>query len=144
MRLIDAPVGVFRFNNNLVLKTEYMKEIDGVWIPECYLLDSGESFWGGMQSKEDFKTKFNNLDVEVVDVEPERQWIPCSERLPDTDRNVFIARGHEGFMTACIGHYDHSNEMWYQDKNWFAELLYDAVFWCEMPTLPEPYKGEQE
>ena len=78
MRLIDAPVGVFRFNGDLVLKTEYMVDIDGVWIPDCYILDSGEKFWGGMKSKDDFKTKYNDLEVEVVDVEPQRKrgkWI---------------------------------------------------------------------
>lgn len=78
---------------------------------------------------------------ELPSVQPDQKWIPVTE-LPDTDRNVFIARGHEGFMTACIGHYDHSNKMWYEDRNWFANLLYDAVYWCEMPSLPEPYKGE--
>ena len=72
MRLIDAPVGVFRFNGDLVLKTEYMVDIDGVWIPDCYILDSGEKFWGGMKSTENFKTKYNDLEVEVVDVEPQR------------------------------------------------------------------------
>ena len=72
MRLIDAPIGVFRFNGDLVLKTEYMVDIDGVWIPDCYILDSGEKFWGGMKSKDDFKTKYNDLEVEVVDVEPQR------------------------------------------------------------------------
>ena len=72
MRLIDAPVGVFRFNGDLVLKTEYMVDIAGVWIPDCYILDSGEKFWGGMKSTEDFKTKYNDLEVEVIDVEPQR------------------------------------------------------------------------
>lgn len=79
MRLIDAPVGVFRFSGDLVLKTEYMVDIDGVWIPDCYILDSGEKFWGGMKSTEDFKTKYNDLEVEVIDVEPQRmrgRWIP--------------------------------------------------------------------
>lgn len=78
MRLIDAPIGVFRFNGDLVLKTEYMVDIDGVWIPDCYILDSGEKFWGGMKSTEDFKTKYNDLEVEVIDVEPQRmrgRWI---------------------------------------------------------------------
>lgn len=78
MRLIDAPVGVFRFSGDLVLKTEYMVDIDGVWIPDCYILDSGEKFWGGMKSTEDFKTKYNDLEVEVIDVEPQRmrgRWV---------------------------------------------------------------------
>lgn len=85
MRLIDAPIGVFRFNGDLVLKTEYMVDIDGVWIPDCYILDSGEKFWGGMKSKDDFKTKYNDLEVEVVDVEPQRmrgRWIPTEPDEP--------------------------------------------------------------
>lgn len=68
MKLIDAPVGVFVFRDELVLKTEYKTDIDGVYIPDCYILSTGEKFWGGMKSKEDFKTKYNNLDVEVIDI----------------------------------------------------------------------------
>lgn len=68
MRLIDAPPGVFKYDDELVLKTEYMKDIGGVYIPECYILSSGEVFWGGMKSSEDFKTKFNNLEVDLVEV----------------------------------------------------------------------------
>lgn len=70
MKLIDAPVGVFVFRDEFVLKTEYMTNIDGVYIPDCYILSTGEKFWGGMKSKEDFKTKYNNLDVEVIDIMP--------------------------------------------------------------------------
>ena len=70
MKLIDAPVGVFVFRDEFVLKTEYMTNIDGVYIPDCYILSTGEKFWGGMKSKEDFKTKYNNLDVEVIDIIP--------------------------------------------------------------------------
>lgn len=82
MRLIDAPVGVFRFSGDLVLKTEYMVDIDGVWIPDCYILDSGEKFWGGMKSTEDFKTKYNDLEVEVIDVEPQKmrgKWVEVND-----------------------------------------------------------------
>lgn len=73
MKLIDAPVGVFVFHDELVLKTEYMVNIDGVYIPDCYILSTGEKFWGGMKSTEDFKTKYNNLDVEVIDIIPSAQ-----------------------------------------------------------------------
>ena len=78
---------------------------------------------------------------------PERKtgkWIPCSD-TPDTNRNVFIARGEQDNMTACIGHYDHDYKQWYEDRNWFARCLYDGLYWCEIPALPEPYmKGEHE
>jgi len=81
MKLIDAPVGVFVFRDELVLKTEYMTDIDGVYIPDCYILSTGEKFWGGMKSTEDFKTKYNNLDVEVIDIFPFAQpgQIHCYE-----------------------------------------------------------------
>lgn len=71
MRLIDAPVGVFRYNGELVLKTktEYMRDCNGVYIPDCYILSTGEKFWGGMKSLEDFKAKFNSLEVDAVDAE---------------------------------------------------------------------------
>lgn len=71
-------------------------------------------------------------------IEPQR-WIPCSE-TPDTDRNVFVVRGEHEFMSVCIGHYDHDNNQWYEDRNWFVKCLYDGLYWCEMPPLPEPYK----
>ena len=77
MRLIDAPVGVFAFQDELVLKTEYMNNIDGVYISDCYILSTGEKFFGGMKSTEDFKTKYNNLDVEVIDtlkVQPDEKY----------------------------------------------------------------------
>ena len=76
------------------------------------------------------------LDVPAV----EERWIPCSEK-PDTERNVFVARGTSESMSVCVGHYDHGLEQWYEDRNWFAKCLYDGMYWCEIPPLPEPYKG---
>ena len=68
-------------------------------------------------------------------VEPKQEWIPCSE-IPDTDRNVFIARGTPTMKSCCIGHYEHDLKLWYEDKNWFASPIYDGMYWCEIPTLP--------
>lgn len=76
-------------------------------------------------------------------IEPEQKWIPCSD-VPDTDRNVLIARGRQNNMTVCIGHYNHKYQQWYEDRNWFAQCLYDGLYWCEIPSLPEPYGGEPE
>lgn len=85
-----------------------------------------------------------NIDPNVLaEAQPEQRWIPCSE-LPDTDRNVFVARGKNDNMSVCIGHYDHDYKQWYEDRNWFALCLYDGVYWCEMPPLPEPYREEGE
>lgn len=71
----------------------------------------------------------------------ERRWIPC-ENAPDTDRNVFIAKGEQSNMTICIGHYHHDYKQWYEDRNWFAKCLYDGLYWCEIPPLPEAYREE--
>lgn len=60
MKLIDAPVGLFEYDGTLALKTEYsIKGQDGVATPECYIVESGELFWGGVSSTEER----NNLDV---------------------------------------------------------------------------------
>lgn len=66
----------------------------------------------------------------------ETKWMPCTEH-PDTDRNVFIARGHGDFISCCIGYYDHGMKQWYEERNWFAQCIYDELYWCEMPPLPQ-------
>ena len=72
MRLIDVPNGsIFRLHDDLVLKTEYFSRVDDVYIPDCYIIGTGEKFCGGMKTKDDFKTKFNDLEVEVINVLPD-------------------------------------------------------------------------
>ena len=135
MRLIDAPVGVFRFNGELVLKTEYMSEVDGVWNPDCYILSSGEKFWGGMKTAEDFKTKYNNLEVEPIDVQPEQKWIPCSERLPEEDGGLYLVTDYAKSVNRRRVHVSRC----YMNKDGFwsdVPLGYKVIAW--MP-LPEPY-----
>ena len=65
MKLIDAPIGIFRFDGELVLKTEYKSEnkLSGKYIPDCYIVRTGEYFWGGAKTA----NELNNLDVEPVD-----------------------------------------------------------------------------
>ncbi len=65
MRLIDAPIGIFRFDSELVLKTEYYSEDkrSGKYIPDCYIIRTGEYFWGGAKTV----NELINLDVEPVD-----------------------------------------------------------------------------
>lgn len=74
-------------------------------------------------------------DCEVPSVTPPLKWNPQSEH-PEDDRNVFVARGRNDFMSVCIGHYDHSLRRWYEDRNWFATPIYDPLYWCETPDLP--------
>lgn len=65
MRLIDAPIGIFRFDSELVLKTEYYSEDkqSGKYIPDCYIIRTGEYFWGGTKTA----NELINLDIEPVD-----------------------------------------------------------------------------
>lgn len=48
MRLIDAPNGVLKLEENgeLILKTEYMTRVENTYIPDCYLLRTGEKLGG--------------------------------------------------------------------------------------------------
>ena len=65
MRLIDAPIGIFRFDGELVLKTEYYSEDkqSGKYIPDCYIIRTGEYFWGSAKTA----NELINLDIEPVD-----------------------------------------------------------------------------
>lgn len=71
---------------------------------------------------------------------PQEKWIDCKE-LPSTGRNVFIAYGTDNMKSVCIGHYEHDMKLWYEDKNFFAKPIYDAMYWCEIPQFPARMKG---
>ncbi len=71
------------------------------------------------------------------------QWIPCSEP-PSTEKNVFICFGTAKFKSVCIGHYEPSMKMWYEDRKFFASPIYDALCYCDIPDIPEKYRGEQD
>lgn len=65
IKLIDAPIGLFEVDGILVLKTEYSTQHeDGSITPDCYIIESGEYFWGGVDSVEER----NNLEVAPVDM----------------------------------------------------------------------------
>jgi hypothetical protein len=56
-------------------------------------------------------------------------WIKCSERLPDTDREVFgWAKGYGIFYTARY------NNRWHQDT-W--NLPWEITHWMERPRDPQ-------
>lgn len=65
-----------------------------------------------------------------------QKWIPCSEP-PENDRSVFVAYGSKGLKSCCIGYYEPQDKQWREQKNFFASLIYDAKYWCDMPELPE-------
>jgi hypothetical protein len=82
------------------------------------------------------------IDLAIAALERDR-WISVN-KPPDTERNVFICHGTPSFKAPCIGHYDHTMKRFYEDKNWFASPIYDAMYWLEMPRLPLPEPPKEE
>lgn len=95
--------------------------------------------------KNDFKDFINELNLPrddyreimmYIDGVPEQEWIPCSERLPEDDAEVFV------YLFDCQSPYI----AWVTDSCWFTEEFqvekenYPKAW---MP-LPEPYKERQE
>lgn len=78
---------------------------------------------------------FLDLLDEVPEV-PVPRWV-SAKTPPDSERNIFICYGNPGFKSVCIGHYEAGMQAYYEDKNWFASPVYDAIYWCEMPRVPE-------
>lgn len=81
IKLIDAPIGLFEVDGILVLKTEYStRHEDGTITPDCYIIESGEYFWGGVDSVEER----NNLEVAPVDMPtltPPNEWVEALEAI---------------------------------------------------------------
>ena len=81
--------------------------------------------------------------MRLPSAERKGEWIDCKEP-PSTDRNVFIAYGTDDMKSVCIGHYEHDMKLWYEDKNFFAKTIYDAMYWCEIPQFPAKMKGAED
>lgn len=65
MKLMDCPVGLFKYEGYLALKTEYaLGNNDKGYAPMCYIVESGEVFWGGAN---DYK-ELCELEVDPVNV----------------------------------------------------------------------------
>ena len=92
---------------------------------------------------------------ELPSAQPEQQWIPCSERLPEEDTEVLISyRYKEGegdtdhvniditsYGTTCFGGREiHTLKEWRQPFDYF-HANYEVIAW--MP-LPEPYKEDDK
>ena len=97
------------------------------------LIDADRLLTDRMKSKY-YHLPNGDIAIPLIDIEhaptitPEPKWIPCSERLPDTNGD-YLVTGRQGAV----------NKRRFEDGRWYGNWA--VLAW--MP-LPEPYKGEQE
>lgn len=82
-------------------------------------------------------TSIQDILRQLPSAQPEQQWIPCSERLPEIGQSVLFSVGGMYSAEGCLR----------EDGDW-AQFRWDAIQRKDMvgawKPLPEPYKGEQE
>ena len=141
IKLINAPAGLFDIDGVLVLKTEYSTQHeDGAITPDCYIVDSGEYFWGGVDSVEER----NNLMVTPIDMPtltPPNEWVSVYDRLPEPGERVLATDC--GFVGEF---YINKRGKWQRYNVNCSELLMalDILYWMPLPAPPDrPKEGEK-
>ena len=67
-----------------------------------------------------------------------KQWIPCSERLPEEFKRVLCCTDKEEMFLACVYIFDNGYTFDNEER-----MMWDGDVVAWMP-LPEPYKGGDE
>ena len=144
IKLIDAPIGLFEVDGILVLKTEYStRHEDGTITPDCYIIESGEYFWGGVDSVEER----NNLEVAPVDMPtltPPNEWVSVEERRPGVSGNYICAvKDKNGSVWTIPAEWSLEMKMWIGA---FGEIKNIVTHWMPLPAAPDrrPPEGEED
>ena len=82
-------------------------------------------------------------DTEILrtlpSTEPERKWIPVTERMPINDLNVIVSvlddSGDTPYRFTSVGWCTPNGQYWVVDN----EMCYGVIAW---KPLPEPWKGK--
>lgn len=139
IKLINAPVGLFDIDGVLVLKTEYSTQHeDGAITPDCYIVDSGEYFWGGVDSVEER----NNLMVTPIDmptIAPPNEWVSVEDRLPNESDDYLVCT-EDTEMFICW--YFKDTKQW--DKEDYPFIYGGITHWMPLPALPKYRTTEGE
>ena len=83
---------------------------------------------------------FDAIECAIIYLsQPEPQWIPCSERLPEKKDDYLCS--YRGCATVDICEYDPDRNEWgfFYDYGW--KVVSNIIAW--MP-LPEPYKERRK
>ena len=144
IKLIDAPIGLFEVDGILVLKTEYStRHEDGTITPDCYIIESGEYFWGGVDSVEER----NNLEVAPVDMPtltPPNEWVSVEDTVPDPGERVLATDGifvGEAYRTSADSWHRHTGFPWRDGVTGRT-----VKYWMPLPAPPNrrPPEGEED
>ena len=118
----------------------YMKDlISRKWLMEC--VDEG---WIKFDTEKDTNTYIHLVRDIAPSAQPEPKWIPCSERLPEDNRQVLI---YAMSVHYALAKYDEMREtdgtykkQWVTFDAWKPfYTIKEVVAW--MP-LPEPYRED--
>lgn len=95
-----------------------------------------------IENKPHEKIKVESIDIVVTGPKEKSDWIPISERLPDTDEYVLLS--FENYTMAAIGRYEENDEggTFYPGDDEKSYSSYGIFVNAWMP-LPEPYREEQ-
>lgn len=84
--------------------------------------------------------KLTCIDIlkRLPSAQPEQQWIPCSERLPELDDEVLVTDDYD-----CIRHciFCKRGETWRGFVTYEEGMTIDAIAW---QPLPSPYREEAD
>lgn len=76
-------------------------------------------------------------------IEPERRWIPVSERLPEEQKNRYWVCTDTGYQYEC--RWTNINHIWTDlttDWHWHIMDIPQYTNVVAWQRLPEPYRGE--
>lgn len=74
--------------------------------------------------------------IEFVKREPD-DWIKCSEKMPENNKNVLVVIKEDGYTDICVGEtYGEGNWM-INGEQWYEKSDPAITHWMPLPKLPK-------